>query len=93
MVLCYNEKDRLGIESLGMKIIEFKRMMYKLSGMIQKVFQTVRGCVDAVRKIFQSIIIIEPQKRWKLVRFLIKADIPHDMFFQRWRIYHCRNNC
>lgn len=97
MVLCYEEKDRRGIELLGMKIIEFKRMIYKLSGIFEKVFQTIRKVVDmvvdTVKAGFRSITRLEPRKRWKIVKPLIKAGLPCGMFFPHWRAYHCRNNC
>lgn len=97
MTLCYEEKDRRRIELLGMKIIEFKRMLYKLSGVFQKVFRTIRKVVDmiadAIKKGWQSITRIEPRKRWKIVKSLIPSNIPRSMFFPRWKIYHCRNNC
>lgn len=97
MVLCYEEKDRTAIEAVGMKIIEFKRMIYKLSGIFQKVFRTIRKVVDmivdAVKKGLQSITRIEPRKRWKIVKSSIPSNIPSSMFFPRWKVYHCRNNC
>lgn len=108
MILCYEEKDRLGIESLGMKIIEFKRMMYKVYSMLQKIFQTLSDrlqkiyqtirkvvdmVVDTVKEVFRSITDIKPRKRWKIVKSLIKAGLPCGMFFPNWRAYHCRNNC
>lgn len=97
MILCYEENDRIAIETTGMRIIEFKRMIYKLSGIFQKIFQTIRKVVDmvvdTVKEGFRSITDIEPRKRWKIVKPLIKAGIPCGMFFPRWRAYHCRNNC
>lgn len=96
MILCYEENDRIAIETTGMRIIEFKRMIYKLSGIFQKIFQTIRKVVDmvvdTVKEGFRSITDIEPRKRWKIVKPLIKAGLPCGMFFPRWRAYHCRNN-
>ena len=108
MVLCYEEKDRIAIESTGMRIIEHKRMMYKLYSMLQKIFQTLSDrlqkiyqtirkvvdmVVDTVKEVFRSITDIKPRKRWKIVKSLIKAGLPCGMFFPNWRAYHCRNNC
>ena len=97
MVWCYEEKDRTAIEAVGMKIIEFKRMIYKLSGIFQKVFQIIRKVVDmvvdTVNAGFRNITDMEPRKRWKIVKPLITAGFPCGMFFPRWRAYHCRNNC
>lgn len=97
MILCYEENDRIAIETTGMRIIEFKRMIYKLSGIFQKIFQTIRKVVDmvvdTVKEGFRSITDMEPRKRWKIVKSLIKAGLPCGMFFPRWRAYHCRNNC
>lgn len=108
MVLCYEEKDRIAIESTGMRIIEHKRMMYKLYSMLQKIsqmlserlqkiYQTIRKVVDMVvdtiKAGFRSITRLEPRERWKIVKTLITAGLPCGMFFPRWRAYHCRNNC
>lgn len=97
MVLSYEEKDRTAIEAVGMKIIEFKRMIYKLSGMLQKVFEIIRKVVDmivdTVIEGYRDITDMEPRKRWKIVKPLIKAGLPCGMFFPNWRAYHCRNNC
>ena len=100
MILCYEENDRIAIETTGMRIVEFKRMIYKLSGIFEKVFETIRKVVDmiadTVREGFRSITSTEPtepRKRWKIVKPLIKAGLPCGMFFPNWRAYHCRNNC
>ena len=97
MRLCYEENDRIAIETTGMRIIEFKRIIYKLSGIFQKIFQTIRKVVDmvmdTVKEVFRSITDIKPRKRWKIVKSLIKAGLPCGMFFPNWRAYHCRNNC
>lgn len=104
MVLCFEERDRKAIEVLGMSIIEYKRMMYKLTGAYENIRRTakkvVNAVIDAVKRaverlkpIFMKIRFIEPRKRWKIVKPLMKSGVSYDMFFPSCRVYHCRNNC
>lgn len=101
MVLCFEENDRKTIEALGMSVIEYKRMIYKLTENIRRVVnRVVNAVIDAVKRvverlksIFMKIRFIEPRKRWKIVKLLMKSVINYTVFFPQHRVYHYRNNC
>lgn len=101
MVLCFEEKDRKAIEMLGMSVIEYKRMIYKLTENIRRVvnkvvnavIDTVKRVVERLKTIFMKISFIEPSKRWKIVKLLMKSAINYTVFFPQRGTYHCRNNC
>lgn len=104
MVLCFEEKDRKAIEVLGMNVIEYKCMIYKLTGAYENIRRTVKKVVNAVidavkrvverlKPIFMKIRFIEPRKRWKIVKPLVRSGISYTVFFPQHRVYHCRNNC
>ena len=104
MVLCFEEKDRKAIEVLGMSVIEYKHMMYKLTGayenirrnakkVVNAVIDTVKRVVERLKTIFMKISFIEPRKRWKIVKVLMKSAINYSVFFPQRGTYHCRNNC
>ena len=48
MVLCFEEKDRKAIEVLGMNVIEYKCMIYKLTGAYENIRRTAKKVVNAV---------------------------------------------
>lgn len=104
MVLFFEEKDRKAIEALGMSVIEYKRMIYKLTGaytsirqgakrVINAVFDAVKRVVEQLKSVFRKIRFIEPRKRWKIVKPLVRSGISYTVFFPQHRVYHCRNNC
>lgn len=104
MVLCFEEKDRKAIKVLGMSVIEYKHMMYKLTGayenirrnakkVVNAVIDTVKRVVERLKTIFMKISFIEPRKRWKIVKLLMKSAINYTVFFPQRGTYHCRNNC
>lgn len=104
MVLCFEEKDRKAIEVLGMSVIKYKHMMYKLTGayenirrnakkVVNAVIDAVKRVVERLKPIFMKIRFIEPRKRWEIVNPLMKSGINYTVFFPQHRVYRCRNNC
>lgn len=104
MVLSFEEKDRYRIEALGMSVIEYKRMLYRLTGAYddirQRVKQVLNAVIDAAQRVveclktaFKNTRLIEPRKRWKITKQLMKIDINYAVFFPQHGAYHCRNNC
>jgi len=104
MVICFEEKDRYRIKALGMSVIEYKRMLYRLTGAYdnirQRVFQVVNAVFDAAQRAieclkttFRNIQLTEPRRRWKITKQLTKININYAVFFPQHGAYHCRNNC
>lgn len=92
MVLCYEEKDRTAIEAVGIKIIEFKRLVYKTCGIWEKIREVICIIWDVVKNVIRKAFTqikealrtirvhdiqkLEPRKRWKYVRSLERIGIP-----------------
>ena len=99
MVLCYEEKDRTAIEAVGMKIIEFKRLVYKTCGIWEKVKNVIRKAITQIKEALRTILVhdiqkLEPRKRWKYVRSLERIGMPVvPVYFYRPSVFYCRNNC
>ena len=43
MILCYDEKTKKAIEKTGMMVIEFKRMVYRMSNIMETIKKMVKG--------------------------------------------------
>lgn len=60
MVISFEEKDRAAIESTGMTIIEFKRILYKVNGCFEKIWEAAKKAaetiIDAFKKAFADPI-------------------------------------
>lgn len=50
VILCFEEKDRVGIEARGITIIEFKRQLYNAEKVIGDVRKLLREIVDKVAR-------------------------------------------
>lgn len=56
MIISFEEKDRQSIESKGITIIEFKRMIYKANKSIAKLWQVLQEIVSKLSKALDIVI-------------------------------------
>lgn len=54
MILCYDEKTKKAIEKTGMMVIEFKRMVYRMSNTMETIKKTVETAAKALSDIFEK---------------------------------------
>lgn len=52
MVISFEEKDRAAIESKGITIIEFKRILYRTEKGIEHVWEVLRECADKIAMVW-----------------------------------------
>lgn len=56
MVICFEEKDRAEIETKGITIIEFKRILYKTGKGIEYVWQVLKEATDKIASTLNALI-------------------------------------
>ena len=56
MVISFEEKDRAAIEARGMKVIEFKRILYETGKDIEHAWEVLKECVDKIAKACNAFI-------------------------------------
>lgn len=69
MIISFEEKDRQTIESKGITIIEFKRMIYKANKAIVKSWQVLQETISKLTKALDTVIerILEIADSVKLI--------------------------
>lgn len=54
MILCYDENTKKAIEKTGMMVIEFKRMVYKMTNALETMKKIAKAATKAFDYIFQK---------------------------------------
>lgn len=54
MILCYDEKTKEAIEKTGMMVIEFKRMVYRMSNIMETIKKMGKTVAKALNDIFEK---------------------------------------
>lgn len=55
MVIAFEEKDRVAIESRGITVIEFKQRMYKLADIIRNAYDVIKDFIDKFEKALETL--------------------------------------
>ena len=56
MILCYDDKTKKVIEKTGMMVIEFKRMVYRTSNIMETIKKMVKTAAKALNDISRGIL-------------------------------------
>lgn len=57
MVISFEEKDRKAIESKGMTIIEFKRILYKVNDCVMELWKAAKKVVEMIMDAFSKAFV------------------------------------
>ena len=55
MILCYDEKTKKAIEKTGMMVIEFKRMVYRMSNIMETIKKMGKTVAKALNDILRRL--------------------------------------
>lgn len=79
MVLAFTETEKQKIESAGISVIEFKRMVYELWKVIDKAIQAIKDFMERFIKAYKVIIntLHEHMKKYKDF-YLYMAEITEE---------------
>lgn len=89
--MVYTEEMKHQINSMGMEVIEFKRMIKDLGEIVLSISENV---LEVIRKLWDEIkkgLELPPKQRYKFVKSLGVKN--YEVFFQRNRIYRARSCC
>lgn len=94
MVIAFEEKYRLVIESNGMTIIEFKSRLYKLSETKSNAYEIIK---DAIYKIEKEFEILKTRliEAFDNVKFMVEQtmEVWHYPTSRRYRVVKILNKC
>ena len=94
MVISFEEKDRKIIESKGISLIEFKRILYSIEKTIEKDFQVLKEIAEKVVKAWNVFVenLLESVDSVKLVFEQIKESYNYPTS-RRYRIVKIFSKC
>lgn len=89
--MIYTEEMKHQINSMGMEVIEFKRMVKNLEEIFISISKNVLEIVNQLWGENKKGLELPPKQRYKFVKSLGVKN--YEVFFQRNQIYRARSSC
>ncbi len=89
--MIYTEEMKHQINSMGMEVIEFKRMVKNLEEIFISISKNVLEIVKQLWNEIKKGLELPPKQRYKFVKSLGIKN--YEVFFQRNQIYKARSCC
>ena len=85
MGLEINAETLESLETLGAALAQ------SFQALAEAIVAALKPAMDRLAEIITQIVEMPPRQRYKAVKQIGVENYP--VFFQRNRVYHCRNNC
>ncbi len=89
--MIYTEEMKHQINSMGMEVVEFKRMVKNLEEIFISISKNVLEIVKQLWNEIKKGLELPPKQRYKFVKTLGIKN--YEVFFQRNQIYRARSCC